>query len=431
MNTSLRKVVRAIAALSLPWLLLLYGGLHAAETVTIMATWGGAEEAGFREVLDAFTAKTGIPHAYEGNRDVHIVLKTRIAGGNSPDVAIIPQFGVIVELARERAIVPLNAGGSDPILPAEVLKANYGPGFIRLGTIDGRLYALIVKANSKSTIWYKPPSFKNLGVEPPDTWRELLAISDAYLQRGKTPFAIGGKDGWPLTDWFENIYVRVAGPEMYQKLFATHQVKWTDPTVVEAMQRFREIVHPEIKLAGGAEGTLSTGFIDAFNSVLRPNAAAEMYYEGGFMSAFARQNFPKLVGGRDYAFFPFPAINPTWGKPVVVGGDLAIVFRDTPEIRAFMRFMAGKEANTIWATAKKGAVVSPNKQVPLEVYSPLIRLEAAQLTQAEAFVFDGSDLAPSALGRDALFTALQEFVESPDDLRSILENLEKVAARSY
>jgi len=408
---------------------LLAGG--AKEPVTVMASWGGDEETGFREVLDAFTQKTGIPYVYDGQRDMLVALKTRVAGGSPPDIGMLPRPGEVVEYARQGEIKALDGPAGDPILPADVLKQNYSQAWIDLGSVDGRFYGLTVKCNSKSTFWYKPQSFKELGVEPPNTWQELLAIADKYLAAGKAPYSLGGLDAWTLTDWFENIYVRVAGPEMYLKLFVTHKVAWTDPTVVEAMARFNEIVSPPKKLAGGAEGSVSTGFIDAFNIVLRKDAGAEMYYEGGFMSSFAEKNFPNLVGGKDYAFFPFPEINAKWGKPVVGGGDLAVVFKDRPEVREFIRFLASKEANTIWASAKKGAVVSPNKNVPLEVYPPLKALEAAQVTQAQIFVFDGSDLAPSAIGGDAMFTALQNFVTDPSKVDEILKSLEDAASRAY
>lgn len=403
----------------------------AVKPVTVMATWGGDEEAGFREVLDAFTEKTGIPYVYEGTRDVTVVVKSRVAGGNPPDVAMLPRPGEMAALARQGAILPLDAVRGDEILPPDILTDNYSKAWIDLGTVDGLFYGLTVKANSKSTFWYKPASFETLGVDPPDTWDELLAIADAYLANGQTPYSMGGLDGWTLTDWFENIYVRIAGPEMYLKLFVAHEVEWTDPTVVEAMERFREIVDPDTKLAGGAEGALSTGFIDAFDVVLRDDPGAEMYYEGGFMSSFAESNFPNLICGEDYAFFEFPEINPEWGKPVVGGGDLAVVFVDRPEVRELIRFLASEEANTIWASAERGPVVSPNKNVALDVYSPCKALEAAQLTQAETFVFDGSDLAPPAVGGDAMFTALQDFVDDPGRLDEDLEFLEQVADQSY
>lgn len=403
----------------------------AAEPLTVMATWGGDEEAGFRHVLDAFTRNTGIGVTYEGSRDVDVVLKTRVAGGNPPDVAILPQYGVIVELARQGLLRPLSGPGPEAMVPRTLLEANYSPAFIALGTLEGAFYALPVKASSKSVIWYKPASLKALGMAPPRTWDGLLAVAAAYLKRGRTPFAIGGADGWPLTDWFENIYVRVAGPARYRKLFLTHQVPWTDPTVREAMARLKEIVRPERMLAGGAEGTLSTGFIDAFNAVLRPHPAAELYFEGGFMGAFAAQNFPKLRAGRDYAFFPFPAIDPAWGRPVVGGGDLLVAFNGRPAVRRLVRYLAGKEAATRWASAEKGAILSPNRAVPRSVYAGLRGAEARQLLDADAFVFDGSDMAPSAVGGDALVIALQDFVAEPERVDEILETLEAAAARAY
>ncbi len=402
------------------------------KTVSILANWGGDEQAGFTEVLDAFTKATGIPYSYEGNRDSTVILKTRVAANNAPDVAFVPRPGEVAAYANQGSIVPLSQGQSDDMIPASLLKANYGKAWIDLGTFNGKFYALIGKANSKSTFWYKPASLRALGASIPNTWDQFLALENKYIAAGKTPLSIGAQDGWTLTDWFENIYVRVAGPDMYMKLHVTHEVKWTDPTVVTAVQKFIQAVTPaDKKLAGGVTGTLSTGFIDAFNLVLRPNPAAEMYYEGGFMSSFAEQNFPALKGGKDYDFFDFPQIDPKWGKPVTGGGDLAVAFNDAPELAKFFQFLASKQANTIWASAKKGAVVSPNKLVSLSVYPLLKGKEARQLTQSSIFVFDGSDMAPSAVGGDAEFVAFQNIIRDPDHYMDALQTLEDVAARSY
>ena len=402
------------------------------KTISILATWGGDEEAGFREVLDAFSKQSGIAYSYEGNRDSTVVLKSRVAANNAPDISILPRPGEVAAYARQGSLVPLNQGAADDLIPTSVLNAGYGKAWIDLGTVDGKFYGLIAKANSKSTFWYKPASLRAVGGKIPNTWDDLLALEDRYIKAGKTPLSIGAQDGWTLTDWFENIYVRMVGPDMYMKLHVTHEVKWTDPTVVAAIQKFIQVfTPPDKKLAGGVSGTLSTGFIDAFNLVLKPNPAAELYYEGGFMSSFAAQNFPKLEPGKDYDFFDFPSVDPKWGKPVVGGGDLAVAFSKGPEVAKLMQWLAGKQANTIWASAKKGSVVSPNKLVSLSVYPRLKAQEARQLTSAAIFVFDGSDLAPAAVGGDAEFTALQQIIKDPDHYMDALQQLEDVAARSY
>ncbi|MBI3961713.1 MAG: carbohydrate ABC transporter substrate-binding protein [Deinococcus sp.] len=398
--------------------------------VSLFVTFGGSELNALRQGLDAFTSATGIEVIVEQSREIIPILRTRVAGGNPPDVALVPRPGVVAEYARLGAIFPLvNADGSDGIMSAETLHANYSQGLIDVGVVDGVVYGLMAKANSKSTVWYKPASLAALGFSVPSTWDELIAITNAYRAAGKTPWSIGGQDGWTLTDWFENIYVRVAGPENYLRLFVTHEIEWTDPSVVEAMNLFRQIIRPEENLAGGAEGSLSRGFIDAANLVFRPDAGAELYYEGGFIGGIVSANFPDLRPGEDFTAFLFPAIRPEYGRPVVGGGDLLVAYRDTPEVREFFNFVAGTEFATIWAAT--GAIVSPNRNVDPSVYTVLAALDAGQVANAEAFVFDGSDLAPSALGGDAMFTGLQDFVSNPDQLTEILQFLEDVADANY
>ena len=403
-----------------------------AKLVSVLTTFGGSELEAFRQVTDRFTEVSGFEVIIESNRDSMNVLRIRVASGGPPDVALIPRPGVLAEYARNGDLVALvNADGSAGLVDRRLLTDNYAQGIIDLGTVDGTVYAILAKANSKSTVWYKPSSFAELGLEPPETWEDLLAIQKAYVDAGKKPWSIGAADAWTLTDWFENIFVRTAGPDAYHKLFVTHEIAWTDARVVEAMKALQSILDPaETNLAGGVDATLSTDFISAANLVFRPdNPGAEMYYEGGFMGGIIANNFPDLVPGKDFKAFLFPKFNDTYGAPVVGGGDLLAAFADRPEVAAFMRFAAGVEANTIWA--KTGAIVSPNKNVDLGVYNVVAAMDATQVAEASIFVFDGSDLAPSAVGGDAMFVALQDFLAEPGDLMQILEDLEAVAARSY
>ena len=403
----------------------------AQEVVSVLTTFGGAELDAYREVTDRFTELTGNVVTIESTRDSINVLRIRVASGSPPDLALVAQPGVVAEYARAGNLVALvKADGGAGLLSPDVLNANYNAGIVDLGRVDGAVYGILAKANSKSTVWYKPASFAEHGIEVPGTWTELLAVQDTYVRAGKTPWSIGGSDAWTLTDWFENIYVRVAGPDMYRKLFVTHEAPWTDPTVVAAMNALKRIIDPATNLAGGVDGTLSTGFISAANIVFRPaNPGAEMYYEGGFMGGIIANNFPSLKPVADFNAFLFPQIEERWGAPVVGGGDLLVAFADRPAVAAFLRFSAGSEANTLWA--KTGFIVSPNKNVDLGVYSPLGRIDAAQVVNAEAFVFDGSDLAPTAFGSDALFIGLQDFVAEPERMMDVLDELESVARRVY
>lgn len=400
------------------------------RVVSFMTTFGGSELDALRVSLDEFTNRTGIQVIVESNRQLVPILRTRIAGGSPPDVALIPQPGTLAEFARGGALIPLvNADGSAGLIEPSVLTDNYVQSLIDLGTVDGVVYGFFAKFNSKSTVWYRPASFEEMGFAIPETWDDLMAIQQAYIDAGRTPWSIGGADWWTLTDWFENLYVRVNGPEMYMQLFLTHEIPWTDQSVVDTMEIFRQVVDPaDQKLAGGVEGTLSTDFISAANLVFRPDPAAEMYYEGGFMGGIISNNFPELTPVEDFTAFLFPAVNETYGAPVMGGGDLIAAFRDTPEVAELLNWMASVDANTLWA--QTGAVVSPNKNVDLAVYSPLGLIDAAQVAGATTLVFDGSDLMPGAAS-SAMGTALQEFIADPDAVMDLLQDIEDAAVASY
>ena len=399
-------------------------------SVSVMANWGGPEQVGFEAVLATFTDATGIDAEYIGDRDSEVTVQTMIASGNPPDMMHMPRPGVVAEFARDGVILPLTSG-DDPIIPMELLQEHYAQGIIDQGLVDGDIYGVLHAPNSKSTIWYRTDTFDDLDLEIPETWDEFLELIDILEQEGITPFAMGGADGWTLTDWFENIYVRVAGPENYLKLFVTHEIEWTDPTVVEALERFREVIAPtDERLVGGSEGALSTDFIGGMDQML--NGESGLYYEGGFMGNFGEQNFPDLACGEDFSFFLFPEINEEWGQPVVGGGGLWIVFNDTPEVRELIRWLIGPEALAVWASQEEGARLPASSSVSADdINGECAALEAAQIANADSFVFDGSDLAPGAVGGDAMFTGLQDFVTNPDDIDSVTEFIEGVADTAY
>ena len=399
-------------------------------SVSVMANWGGVEQVGFEAVLAAFTEATGIATEYIGDRNAEVTVQAMIAAGNPPDIQSMPRPGVVAEFARDGVLQALTSG-DDPIIPLETLQANYAQGIIDQGMVDGEIYGILHAPNSKSTVWYRTDTFADLDLEAPATWDEFLELVDILGEEGIAPLSMGGLDGWTLTDLFENIYVRVAGPEDYIKLFVTHEIEWTDDSVVEAMGHFADLISPtDEKLLGGAEGALATDFIGGMDQMLRGESG--LYYEGGFMGNFGEQNFPDMSCGEDFSFFLFPPISEEIGAPVVGGGGLWIVYNDRPEVRELIRYLQSPEALTVWASQPEGARLPASHQVPEDaVGGACNKLEAAQIANADGFVFDGSDLAPGAVGGDAMFTGLQNFVANPDDIAGVLEFIEGVADTAY
>lgn len=398
----------------------------AADPITVLSLWGGSEKAAFLKVLAAFEKKTGVKTRYETARDFIPVIRTRLAAGNPPMVAIVPRPGVMADLAREGSLKSLAGMGLTPA----VMNRNYSKAWVDLGTVDGKLYGVASKANSKSVIWYRPDQFKKLGVSVPTTWGQLLALSAKIKAGGETPWAVGasGADSWTLTDWFENIYARTAGSAKYQGLFSG-KVPFNDPTVLAAIKRMTAIINDNY-VAGGVEGALGTGFVDGIGRVFGTNPDAQLYMEGGFVGGIAIGDVNKaLKVGKTIGSFPWPTINASLGTPLVGSGDLAVAFADNDGVRKLIQYLASKQAGTIWVST--GAIVSPNKTVSPSAYpNVLVRTEAKQVASAKVFNFDGSDLLPGALGGEWGAT-LQSLIKTPADAGKILASFQKKAAKEF
>lgn len=401
------------------------GGGEGSGSVSVAAVWTGGEQESFEAVLEAFTEETGIETQYTSTGDdVGAYLGTQIEGGSPPDVAILPQPGLLRDLAGEGSLVEAN----DDV--AAELEANYASVWKDLGSVDGTLFGVYFKAANKSTWWYNTAVFDQAGVEPPTDWDGMLDTASTVNSSGTPWVSMGGADGWTLTDWFENIYLRTAGPEMYDQL-ATHEIPWTDDSVVEALEVFGELVGDGSSIAGGVDGALNTDFPTSVTQVFQDPPKAATVYEGDFVAGVISAE-TEAAAGEDFDFFDFPAIDGS-SPAVVGGGDVAVALSDNENAQELLRFLATPEAAEAWASL--GGFTSPNQNLDPAVYpDDLTRRSAEAVAGAEVFRFDLSDLQPAAFGGTVgrgLFLRFQDFLKNPSDAEGIAEALEKDAAKAY
>jgi len=388
-----------------------YGGSArtSAGSIEVFSLWGGSEQEAFLKVTAAFTKATGTEVKYTSGRDFTTDLGARLAAGNPPDIAIVPRPGFLASYARQGVLKDLGTMG----LTAAYLKARYGTSWLSYGVVNGKTYGVPTKANSKSWIWYRPDQFKKYKFKTPTTFAQMLALSKAMKAKGLVPWAIGDgpqQSQWVLTDWFESIYARMFGPAKYQRLF-TGKLSFTDPSVAAALKTMVLLVNDKYVL-NGIQGMLGQSFVGSIGDVFGTKAKAQLFYEGGFVGGIALgQVNTKLKIGKTIDDFGWPTINTKWGSPVTIGGDYAVAFKDSPEIRDFLKYITSAAAGTIWVST--GAITSPNKTVPARAYpNALVRKEGAQLATAKTVLFDGSDQMPGAFG-DTWGFALQKIAQNP------------------
>jgi alpha-glucoside transport system substrate-binding protein len=316
-------------------------------------------------------------------------------------------------------------------LDTDKINENYGQTWLDITNFDDTTYGVMAKANSKSTVWYKPNSFQENGFQVPKTWAELEQIVKDYKAKGETPWAVGaqGRDNsWTLTDWFEQIYVRTAGGDNYDKLFSG-ELPFDDQTVKDALNEMVGQVNDQY-VSGGIDTALGISFIDGIGRVFSANPKAEMYMLGGFVGGIALGQVNKnLKVGEDIDFFPFPEIKPENGNPLVGSGDVAAGMVNNEDVAKLIEYLSTPEAGRIWVST--GAIVSPNKGVTEADYpNALVSKEADQVKNAESFRFDGSDLLPGTLGQD-FGTLMQKIVKSPDQMDSLLTAYQAAAEKAF
>jgi alpha-glucoside transport system substrate-binding protein len=395
-------------------------------SVSFVGIWSGPEQKSFQAVIDAFNQQypnVHVKYTSAGN-NVPTVLATAVQGGNPPDLADIAQPGLVSEFQQKGALKPLEFARSE-------IEQNFGAGGAKLGEINGKLYGLLFKASNKSTVWYNVSAFKNAGVTPPATWPEFLQDAKTLKASGTPAYSIGGSEGWTLTDLFENIYLRQAGPAKYDQLTA-HKIKWTDPSVIAALKTMAQVLGDTSNIAGGTAGALQTDFATSVNNVLVPAGTtpkAAMVIEGDFVPGTATTGAKPVT---DYNVFPFPSIN---GSPPVteVSGDEIVMFNDSPASEAFVKYLATPQAAEVWA--RRGGFGTLNKKVPMTTYPDLMTRKIAQtLATSTVSKFDMSDEQPATFGAtvgQGEWAIFQTFLKNPSDVNGVAQQLEAAATAAY
>ena len=411
------------------------GGGGGGSSVTVLGSWTGDEQRAFQTVIAGFEKSTGIRVTYTGTRDADSVLADEVANGDPPDLAVVATPGELHQYAAAGDLRPI-----DSFLDHARMAAQYGPGTVKLTTAADprgatRSYAIIVKAALKSLIWFDPgtlPAAARTALTAPGVaWTGLTRIASGLAGSGNTPWCVGMEDtsnsGWPGTDWIEDILLHQSGPAVYDQ-WVSGRLPWTSPPVRAAWQAFGTVVGEGVR--GGVNGALLTNYGSAGAAMFGSPPGCSLDHEASFITGFyasartAADHHPQA--GKDYSFVPFPALAPAGHGAEEIAGDLLGVFNATPAARKLITYLTTEAAQRTWVAIPGSGALSLNRTVPLTAYpDPTTRSLAADLTQATAVRFDGSDSMPTAMST-AFDHAILEFVAAPTHLTAILTALDAV-----
>jgi alpha-glucoside transport system substrate-binding protein len=375
-----------------------YGDLTG-KKVHVYTSIVAPEDKAQKDSYKLFTTCTGATVQYEGSKEFEAQLVVRVKSGNAPDIAYVPQPGLLATLVKDTGKVV-----EAPAAVAANVDKWFGKDWKNYGTVDGKFYAAPLGANVKSFVWYSPKMFAAKGWKVPQTWDEMLQLSDTIAATGIKPWCagIGSGDatGWPATDWLEDVMLRDAGADNYDK-WVNHDIPFNDPSVVAALDRVGGILKNSKYVNGGfgdVKSIATTTFQDGGLPILQGKCA--LHRQASFYAANWPAGTDVSENGDVFAFY-LPVTNQDNGKPVLGGGEFVAAFSDRPEVQAFQTYLS----SDTWANEKAkatpgGGWVSANKGLdPNNLVSPIDKLSAETLQDPDAvFRFDGSDQMPGAVG---------------------------------
>jgi alpha-glucoside transport system substrate-binding protein len=401
-----------------------YGDLSGSQ-VLFYTSVIAPDDAPYINAFQPFEECTGADVVYEGSSEFEAQILVKIRSGTAPDLALFPQPGLLRNVVRDSG-----AAVAAPQSVEDNVDEYYSEDLKAYGTIDGTFYAAPNGTSVKSLVWYSPSAFADGGYEVPQTWDEMIDLServvadhpDGSVKPWCIGIASGDATGWPATDWLEDVLLREHGPEVYDQ-WVDHTIPFDDPQVAQALATTGSVIKNPDYVNGGlgdVRTAASTSFQDAGLPVL--DGTCLMHKQSSFYSSAWPEGTTVAEDGDVFAF-PLPPISEEFGVPVLTGGEFVVAFDDRPEVAAFQTYLTSPEY--VNARAAQGNWTAASSALePANVDDPIARLGLELLQDPESTIrFDGSDLMPAAVGSSAMWTEMTEWFASDkadlDVLRSV------------
>jgi alpha-glucoside transport system substrate-binding protein len=377
---------------------------------------------GLQAALDARAEGGDVTVTIEAVEDINSLIMQRIQAGETPDIAMIPQPGVVRDVvARADTTVPL-----EDVLDTDALAETMTPGTLEAGAVDGTPYGLLVSMNVKSLVFYNKPAWEKAGYPTPATIDELNALTEQIKADGNTPWCMGIEDGggtgWAATDWVEDLVMRYGGADEYNAWVA-HEIPFDSELVRESLAEFEELLFTEGNTLGGRESIASTNFGTAANPMFKAEPDCWMYKQGSFMTGFFQESAGVQDLDAEVGVFGFPPVE-GGENPVLGGGDMAVMMTDDEATAQVMEWLADPEIGN--EAAPNSSFISPHTTFDTSLYpTELTRQMADVAYNSSAFLFDGSDQMPGEVGAGSFWKEMTAWISGQTDLDTALTNIDE------
>ncbi|MEW2492963.1 ABC transporter substrate-binding protein [Streptomyces nodosus] len=276
--------------------------------------YGDATNKVEKQIIETFNKTSDVKAVLDTipGADYQQKLQTIISTPQAPDVFFNWGAGSIQPFVKADLLMPLD----DFIKDDPGLKDNFLPSVFNSAVVDGKPYGIPMRGTQPVLLFHNSKVLTDAGVQPPKTWDELLDAVKKLKAKGYTPIALGAGDQWPTLMWFEYLYDRIAGPELFQKALSGDKSAWEAPESKKALSMLKQLAD------AGAFGT-------NFDSVKYTNGASVALVSRGkagfeLMGSWyysQQQQDAKEFAEKDLGYTTFPTIDGGKGDPNNIVGN--------------------------------------------------------------------------------------------------------------
>ncbi|GGZ04442.1 extracellular solute-binding protein [Streptomyces poonensis] len=337
-------------------------------------------------------------------------IKTAIGAGQAPTIIWGWGGGTLRTYAEAGQVEDLTSWFDEH---SEV-KERLFPTSFGAATVDGKIYAMPCETVQPIVLYYNRQVFDQVGVEPPQSWEDIMALVPRFNAKGIAPFSLGGQSRWTNMMWLEFLFDRIGGPELFQAIAEGEKDAWSHPDAITALTKVQELVEAD-------------GFVKGFSSITADSNAdqallytgrAAMMLQGAWSYGIQKTDGGTFVSSGALGFMNFPPVEGGKGDPSGAVGNPAQYLSISSKASAEQK----KVAKDFFATGVlQDAEVKKwigNGSVPIRLGTEKL-LAASESADFLQFTYD---LASKA----EVFTQSWDQALSPTAAETLLDNIVKL-----
>ncbi len=297
------------------------------------------------------------------------------------------------------------------------LKSSIFPSAFGAATVGGKIYAMPVETVTPIVMFWNKKVFDKVGVQPPQSWGDIMDLVPKFNAQGIAPFSLGGQSRWTNMMWLEFMFDRIGGPEVFQAVFDGKPDAWNDPSAIRGLTEVQNLVK-------------ANGFIKGFSSITADSNAdqavfttgkAAMMLHGAWTYGNMKTTGGDLVTGGHLGYMNFPGVDGGKGDPSNTVGNpgqyLSISSKATDgEKETAKKFLAN---NTLDSASVEDWVKSGNIPVVKTAKDKLSSITDAADKAWLQFVYDTAANAKT-------FSQSWDQALSPTSAETLLDNIAKL-----